>query len=97
MWTQQDANNRFSSAVDGAVAGQPQEVIRRGGATGVVLFAEAYPRLVAEAAGHSENLAKHLLAVPGDALDRLSARGASVVTANVADFCATVTALENPF
>ena len=30
MWTLQDAKNRFSAVVEAALAGQPQEVSRRG-------------------------------------------------------------------
>ena len=37
MWTLQDAKNRFSAVVDAAMAGQPQQVTRRGKPAVVVL------------------------------------------------------------
>lgn len=39
MWTLQDAKNKFSSMVDAALAGAPQEVSRRGKPAVVVLSA----------------------------------------------------------
>ncbi|NJN35813.1 MAG: type II toxin-antitoxin system Phd/YefM family antitoxin [Nitrospiraceae bacterium] len=74
MWTLQDAKNRFSSVVEAALAGRPQEVTRRGKAAVVVLSAEAYHRLVAEAAENRESFADHLLAFPGGEFARLPAR-----------------------
>jgi hypothetical protein len=40
----------------------------------VVLAAEEYRRLVAEAAEHRESFAEHLLQFPGDEVARLQAR-----------------------
>jgi prevent-host-death family protein len=74
MWTLQDAKNRFSAVVEAALAGRPQEVTRRGRPAVVVLAAEEYRRLVAEAAEHRESFAEHLLQFPGDEVARLQAR-----------------------
>lgn len=70
MWTLQDAKNRFSAVVDAALAGEPQEVTRRGKPAVVVLSAEAYARLTAEAREQRGSFADHLLGMPqGEALD----------------------------
>ena len=70
MWTVQDAKNKFSAVVEAALAGQPQEVSRRGKPAVVVLSAEEYHRLITAAVGARESFASHLLAFPGDgALD----------------------------
>lgn len=74
MWTLQDAKNRFSALVDAALAGRPQEVTRRGRPAVVVLSADAYRRLLADAAGARESFADHLLDFPGGPVDRLAAR-----------------------
>ncbi len=74
MWTLQDAKNRFSAVVEAALAGRPQEVSRRGRPAVVVLAADDYQRLVADAAGRRESFADHLLAFPGGPVDRLQAR-----------------------
>jgi prevent-host-death family protein len=74
MWTLQDAKNRFSAVVDAALAGHPQAVSRRGRPAVVVLAAEEYARLLADAAGHRESFADHLLAFPGGPVDRMQAR-----------------------
>ncbi len=74
MWTRQDAKNRFSAVVEAALAGRPQEVSRRGRPAVVVLAADDYQRLVADAAGRRESFADHLLAFPGGPVDRLQAR-----------------------
>jgi len=74
MWTLQDAKNRFSAVVEAALAGRPQEVSRRGKAAVVVLSAEQYHLLVAEAAEHRESFAEHLLTFPGEEVSRLTAR-----------------------
>jgi len=74
MWTLQDAKNRFSAVVEAALAGRPQEVSRRGRPAVVVLAAEEYQRLVAEAAEHRESFAEHLLQFPGSPVERLQAK-----------------------
>lgn len=73
MWTLQDAKNRFSAVVEAALAGRPQQVTRRGRPAVVVIAAEEYHRLVAEAAEHRESFADHLLHFPGGETHRLQA------------------------
>jgi prevent-host-death family protein len=70
MWTLQDAKNRFSEVVDAALHGRPQEVSRRGRPAVVVVAAEDYARLIAEAGGRRGSFADHLLAFPGGDADR---------------------------
>ncbi len=65
MLTLQDAKNRFSAVVEAALAGRPQEVSRRGKPAVVVLAAEEYQRLLAEARGRRGSFAEHLMAFPG--------------------------------
>lgn len=72
MWTLQDAKNKFSSVVDAALAGVPQEVSRRGKPAVVVLSAAEYQRLLAGAAPRT-SFAEHLLAFPGDEVARIQA------------------------
>jgi prevent-host-death family protein len=74
MWTLQDAKNRFSAVVEAALAGRPQEVTRRGRPAVVVVAAEEYQRLVAEAAEHRESFAEHLMRFPGSPQERLQAK-----------------------
>ena len=74
MWTLQDAKNRFSAVVAAALAGQPQQVTRRGRPAVVVLSAEEYRRLVDEATSHRESFVEHLLHFPGEEPERLQAR-----------------------
>ena len=44
-WPLHDAKNRFSAAVDAALAGDPQWVTRRGRPAVVVIAVEEYERL----------------------------------------------------
>lgn len=74
MWTLQDAKNRFSAVVDAALAGQPQEVTRRGKPAVVVLSVEDYNRILTDARHSRESFASHLLAFPGAEPDRMRAR-----------------------
>ena len=69
MWSVQDAKNKFSAVVDAALAGQPQEVTRRGKPAVVVLSAQEYHRLLGAAVGARESFAAHLLAFPGGDLE----------------------------
>lgn len=64
MWNLQDAKNRFSAVVDAALAGQPQEVMRRGKPAVVVLSAADYARMVAQSQSHRGSFRAHLLAQP---------------------------------
>jgi antitoxin Phd len=72
MWTLQDAKNRFSTVVDAALAGQPQEVTRRGKPAVVVLSATEYARLTAQAGAMRGTFVDHLLGFPGLEADRAS-------------------------
>ena len=65
MWTLQDAKNRFSAVVEAALAGQPQEVSRRGKPAVVVLSADDYRRMIDDARQQRESFVTHLLAFPG--------------------------------
>ncbi len=64
MWTLQDAKNRFSAVVEAALAGQPQEVTRRGKPAVVVISAEAFARLRAQAEAPKRSFLEHLMAMP---------------------------------
>lgn len=64
MWTLQDAKNRFSAVVDAALAGQPQEVSRRGKPAVVVLSAADYAQMRAAASERRGSFVQHLLKFP---------------------------------
>ena len=70
MWTVQDAKNKFSAVVEAALAGQPQEVSRRGKPAVVVVSVENYRRLLAGAVKARESFADHLMAFPGPDVPR---------------------------
>lgn len=70
MWTVQDAKNKFSAVVEAALAGQPQEVSRRGKPAVVVVSVEEYRRLLAGAVKARESFADHLMAFPGGDVPR---------------------------
>lgn len=74
MWSLHDAKNRFSAVVDAALAGQPQEVSRRGKPAVVVLAVEEYRRMMASAVQGRESFAEHLLHFPGTEIPRAEAR-----------------------
>ena len=74
MWSLQDAKNRFSAVVDAALAGQPQEVSRRGRPAVVVVAAEEYRRLTEQAVAGRGSFARHLLDFPGTDLPRAQTR-----------------------
>ena len=68
MWTLQDAKARFSAVVDAALAGEPQEVTRRGKPAVVVVGAEDWARM--KGATRASGFAAHLAAIPkGDDAD----------------------------
>jgi len=70
MWTLQDAKNRFSAVVEAALAGQPQEVTRRGKPAVVVLSAREYARLTEQETAGRGSFADHLMAIPSVELER---------------------------
>lgn len=64
MWTLQDAKNKFSAVVDAAMAGEPQEVSRRGKPAVVVISAEEFARLKVGSQAHKPSFIEHLMARP---------------------------------
>ncbi|MFN0114814.1 MAG: type II toxin-antitoxin system Phd/YefM family antitoxin [Paracoccaceae bacterium] len=64
MWTLQDAKNRFSAVVEAAMAGQPQEVSRRGRPAVVIISAEDFARLNAQAQKGRGSFLEHLMSMP---------------------------------
>jgi len=73
QWPLQDAKNRFSAVVDAALAGNPQEVTRRGKPAVVVLSVAEYERLCHMEKAAAPSFADLLLAIPrdGEEFDRL--------------------------
>ncbi len=70
MWTLQDAKNKFSTVVDAALAGTPQEVTRRGKPAVVVLSASEYHHLLADAQKARGSFVDHLLTFPAEDVER---------------------------
>lgn len=73
MWTLQDAKNCFSAVVEAALAGQPQEVSRRGKPAVVVLSAAEYARMREAAGVQRGSFVEHLLSFPLDEVERAGA------------------------
>ncbi|MGZ2260107.1 type II toxin-antitoxin system Phd/YefM family antitoxin [Roseobacter sp. A03A-229] len=73
MWTLQDAKNKFSSVVEEALAGRPQEVTKRGKPAVVILSASEYARLKRAAADNRGTFKDHLLGFPDGEFERLQA------------------------
>ena len=71
MWTLQDAKNKFSSVVNEAMAGRPQQVSRRGRPAVVVVSAEEYARLLDAARADRGSFSEHLLQFPKGELERI--------------------------
>ena len=65
-WQLQDAKNRFSAVVDGALSGVPQHVTRRGRPAVVVLSEDEYERLCRLDDATAPTLARLLLDMPQD-------------------------------
>jgi len=74
MWTLQDAKNKFSSVVNEAMAGRPQEVSRRGRPAVVVLSAEEYARLLEAARADRGSFSDHLMRFPKGEFERLDVK-----------------------
>lgn len=74
MWTLQDAKNKFSAVVDAAMAGEPQEVSRRGKPAVVVISAEEFARLKAGSQQAKPSFIEHLLSMPQSDDDWLADR-----------------------
>ena len=68
QWPLQDARNRFSELVNAALAGEPQQVTRRGQPTPTVvaLAVEEYDRLRLLEKAHAPSLSDLLLEMPQD-------------------------------
>lgn len=66
VWSLQDAKNRFSTVVDGALGGVPQQVTRRGRPAVVVISAEEYERLHQLETSEAPSFAEMLLSMPQD-------------------------------
>ena len=73
-WQLQDAKNRFSAVVDAALAGEHQEVTRRGRPVVVVIAFEEYQRLCRAEQATAPNFIDHLLAIPKGGPDDLFER-----------------------
>ena len=63
-WQLQDAKNRFSAVVNAALAGEPQQVTRRGEPVVVVVSVEEYERLRKGKPDDTPTFVEHLLAIP---------------------------------
>ena len=73
-WPLQDAKNKFSALVNAALAGEPQQVTRRGQPAVVVLATDEYDRLCRLERADAPSLGELLLEIPQDdqEFDRLS-------------------------
>lgn len=69
QWALQDAKNRFSAVVDAALAGEPQQVTRRGKPAVVVVSVSEYDRLRNHTAENAPSFIEHLLAIPEGDVD----------------------------
>ena len=65
-WPLQDAKNRFSALVNAALAGEPQQVTRRGEPAVVVLAVDEYERLRRLERADAPTFAELLLEIPQD-------------------------------
>ncbi len=64
QWALQDAKNRFSAVVDAALAGEPQQVTRRGKPAVVVLSVKAYEQLRKRPPESATSFVEHLMTIP---------------------------------
>ena len=68
-WPLQDAKNKFSALVNAALAGEPQQVTRRGQPAVVVLAVDEYERLRRLEKADAPTLGELLLEIPQDDQD----------------------------
>ena len=68
-WPLQDAKNKFSALVNAALAGEPQQVTRRGQPAVVVLAVDEYERLRRLEKTDAPTLGELLLEIPQDDQD----------------------------
>lgn len=66
QWDLQNAKRKFSELVDAALAGEPQQVTRRGQPVVVVLATEEYERLCRLERADAPSLGELLLEIPQD-------------------------------
>ena len=66
QWPLQEAKNKFSELVNAALAGEPQEVTRRGRPVVIVLASEEYDRLRRLEKAQAPTLGELLLEIPQD-------------------------------
>ena len=64
MWTLQDTKNKFSALVEKAMAGDPQQVTRRGKPAVVVVSSQDYKRLLNAASKSDGCFVDHLFTFP---------------------------------
>ena len=74
QWPLQDAKNKFSELVNAALAGEPQEVTRRGKPVVIIVAVEEYERLCQLEKAAAPNFIEHLLAIPKGGPDDLFER-----------------------
>ena len=65
-WPLQDAKNKFSALVNAALAGEPQQVTRRGQPAVVVISVDEYERLCRLEKSDAPSLGELLLEIPQD-------------------------------
>ncbi len=63
-WQLQDAKAQFSAVVDAAIAGEPQEVTRRGKPAVMIVAVDEYERLRLTDEAAKPDFIQHLLAIP---------------------------------
>ena len=63
-WQLQDAKTQFSAVVDAAIAGEPQEVTRRGKPAVMIVAIDEYERLRLTDEAAKPDFIQHLLAIP---------------------------------
>lgn len=68
-WPLQDAKNKFSELVNAALAGEPQQVTRRGRPAVVVVAVEEYDRLRRAERAQAPSLGELLLEIPQDDME----------------------------
>ena len=68
-WPLQDAKNKFSELVNAALAGEPQQVTRRGRPAVVVVAVEEYDRLRRTERAQAPSLGELLLEIPQDDME----------------------------
>ena len=65
-WSLQDAKNRFSAVVNAALAGEPQQVTRRGEPVVVILSTDEYERMRRLEKANAPTFTELLLQIPQD-------------------------------